>query len=242
MTPEALTDEKIVAFLDGELTPEEDADMALAIANSADVAARVEALALDMDELTAQFEDVLASAPDMTVAEIQADWSWLRVAAAALVLIGAGVVGGFGLSQWTRGAPDWHQAVADYQTLYTTETLAAVPQPSVVQAAGLRVVSQAVGMELTAASVAIPGLTFQRAQILRHKGQALGQLAYLDRSGNPIAFCIMSGRSGEEGAEVQELAGLNAVTWQTGGHGFIIIGPVAPDALTQAQEVLAARL
>ena len=46
MTPESLTDEKIVAFLDGNLTPEEDAEIAMAIANSADVAARVEALAL----------------------------------------------------------------------------------------------------------------------------------------------------------------------------------------------------
>lgn len=246
MTVETPTDEELVAYLDGALPEHEATRIAQAIAGDADLAARLRALDVDMDALRADFDALAEAGPDLSApgapvapaGTTSGFWTLSRAAAVALVMFGAGL--GLGWSVAPSGdAPDWHQAVADYQVLYTTATLTAVPMSEQGRAEGLTHVGEALGLALDADSVAVPGLTFQRAQILEHRGAPLAQLAYLDVAGNPVAFCFTRTDGTDQAAQSIEISGLNAETWQQGGIGFILIGPAPAETLRTSARRLA---
>lgn len=248
MTAETPTDEELVAYLDGAL-PDAEADrIAQALARDGELAARLQALEVDMGALRAGFDDLVAGAPALSVPEVPVHepapamsdgfWTLSRAAAVAVVMFGAGLGIGWSVAP-TASAPDWHQAVADYQVLYTTATLTAVPMSDQGRAAGLAHVGHALGLALDESDVAIPGLTFQRAQILEHRGAPLAQLAYLDGAGNPVAFCFTRTGGSDQASRSVEISGLNAETWQQGGIGYILIGPAPAEDLRLAGQRLA---
>lgn len=124
---------------------------------------------------------------------------------------------------------DWHQQVAEYQVLYTPQTIAMI-EPSYSELADQFIVLRtalAIGFDADAMSN-IEGLDLLRAQLLGFEGAPLGQIVFADAQGRPIALCLMQG-AGEPTQEVAELAGLNTVSWGTSTHQFILVGNV-PDA------------
>ncbi len=238
----AWTDEQLVAFLDGVGPADEAAAITGAAAEDASLAQRLADLSPDLEAMREGMAGVLTSAPSMTVPEPaprSSIWRWATAAVVAAFALGFGMQT---LLTSKDNTADWHQAVADYQVLYTAETVTATPLAAETRAAGLAHVSNRLGLDVTEADISVDGLTFQRAQILAHEGKPLAQLVYLDAEQRPIAFCIM--RLGGETAEPAdtELAGLSATTWSKGGLDFIVIGPADPTHIRQAAEVLLTRL
>lgn len=240
MSGHEITDETLVAYLDGALSAEACAQVEAALASDAGLAERLAGLDVDMDALRAGLDGLLAQAPAVPLTPVPANSNWRPLqAAAAVALFVIGMGAGWGL---TRDAtPDWHQAVADYQVLYTTETLDAAPLDAKARAAGLTRVSERLGLALDAEKLALDGMTFQRAQMLRHEGAPLAQIAFLGDDGAPIALCIM--RADEKTVrETIEIAGLNASTWAGGGYTYILIGPADAQRLDEAAKVLQSRM
>ena len=244
MQADRYSDADLVAYLDGRLDDEERSRLKAAAAEDPHLAERLDALATDTGALRDGFDDLLGQAPDLSVPQALARRAtypgWTPFAAAAVFVIGLGI----GWMMGTEQEPDgWHQAVADYQVLYTTETLAASPLGSDARAAGLANASRRVGLELTEDLLAVEGMVFQRAQVLSYEGSPLIQVAYLTDDGMPVAFCIMR-QGGSQGSlpEGRTLAGLAASTWQAGEHAFILIGPVGAEVLANHAKVLSERL
>ncbi|MEM7058462.1 MAG: hypothetical protein AAF557_12785 [Pseudomonadota bacterium] len=239
MTTDQISDEDLVAFLDGEADQTMSARVAKALAEDPALGDRVAALQIETDELRQGFDALLATAPDIaqTAPAPQSAWGGWRAAAAAAVLFVAGLGVGWSIAPGERPT-NWHQAVADYQVLYSTATLTNLQMGSDRRTESLARTSRDLGLPLTVDQVSVPGLEFQRAQILDFNGQPLAQLTYLDADGNPIAFCLTRSDIDSK-ASNQEISGLNAVTWANGGMGFILIGPAPAKTLSDAQAALA---
>ncbi|MEM1298745.1 MAG: hypothetical protein AAGH68_05640 [Pseudomonadota bacterium] len=240
MSGQEITDETLVAYLDGALPADAHADVEAALASDAGLAERLAGLGVDVGALKAGFDGLLAEAPTVALPPVTANSNWRPwQAAAAAALFVIGMAAGWGLSG--DATPDWHQAVADYQVLYTTETLSATPLDAEARAAGLARVNERLGLTLDADALALDGMAFQRAQMLSHQGAPLAQIAFLDDNGAPIAFCIMKAEE-RAAREAIEIAGLSASTWAGGGFTYILIGPADASRLDAAAEILQSRM
>ncbi len=245
--PHSVTDEDIVRFLDDEMALEDRASFEEVIAASPELGDRVLAMTLDVPSLRADWDDALSEAPALELPEPvvppvpHRSWAGWQMAAAAVMLFAVGLGLGLGYEP-TAPEGDWHQAVADYQVLYTTETVTATPLSPEQRANGLALVSERVGVALSSEGIELDGLAFQRAQVLEFDGQPLAQLVYLDGDGLPIAFCIMRRTESDTGVADREIAGLNASSWQDGAHGYIVIGAATPAKIRAAADTLRSRM
>jgi len=147
---------------------------------------------------------------------------WMQLAAA--LLIGA-VIGGGGVHLF-RGSPasDWHMAVAEYQALYTTDTLKSLDSDPTVLRPQVTRAAAALGAHLAADVLQVPDLQLKRAQILSFDQRPLVQFAYLDRAGTPIAFCATRSDPATAPMQVTTMDGLAVAFWSKGGFGYMVIG------------------
>ena len=252
----SFTDEELVGYLDGQIEPTRWNEIDAALAQDQVLAARLAAREIDNAVLIAAFDAVTAAAPvdrlrarlnangpDVSAPRVQAPPRLPRWAAMAASLI-AGVALGYlvGASNLLRASKDWHVAVADYQALYTKATLAAIAEDPARQQPEVADVSEKLGLPVALEALQLPGLDFKRAQLLAFNGHPIAQFAYLDAEGHPIGFCVTSTRE-DDGAMTRETYGaLQAVSWSKNGFGFIVIGPVQPEVVHDAAELLAKRI
>ncbi len=259
-------DDKLVAYLDGELTPSESVAVSQRIAADPDVAARLNTLVRGNRPFREAFDPLLAEAPEtdleamlagllareMPVARARLLRTRLAAIAAGLALlaVGAGLdraaMGGLGSAMTAAtmasdGSADWRQAVAQYQTLYSSDTLASLPDDDVLKAQELSALQARVGVKLTPARVSLPDLDFKRAETFQYDGQALGHLAYLDPQSGPIALCIITGQPGEAAPQVERRHGMNIVYWSHHDHGFLLIGHATPQRLQALAAIVEGR-
>jgi anti-sigma factor RsiW len=188
-------------------------------------------LRIDIPSIRGAFEALGATAPLDRLQRAMAEapeprrhrmpGNWLALAASLVLGIALGRAPSF-LSPHEHAA-DWRTAVADYQALYTTATLASLHQDGALSGS-VAAVGAALGRPISLAVLDIGGLDFKRAQILSFNGQPLAQYAYLDADGAPIAFCAT--RTGEPDRPVQTttLHGLAEAHWSRDGYGFMVIG------------------
>ncbi|MEM0923316.1 MAG: hypothetical protein AAGF44_05395 [Pseudomonadota bacterium] len=226
----------LVRILDGTASDAEEEAVAEAMALDPGLSARLDALSPNLAAFREGMDALLTQAPAVSI-PIEAPRArplWHYVAAAVL-LFSLGVAVGRAVPD---PAADWHQAVADYQALYTTATLTAVPLSPAMRETGLAETSAALGLELTSETIAAPGLSFQRAQILEVDGAPLAQLVYLDTAGQPVAFCITRRSGAARPAETARFGSQTARIWRQNGWGFILIGEVSEGQLRAAERDL----
>jgi anti-sigma factor RsiW len=247
-----ITDEELVAYLDGMLDTSRRADIDVALTSDEAVAARLRALdvdtaairtafdLLDTAEPVARLRERLAAAGRVSSKRRWTDLRWQSMA--ATLLLGAAM--GYGATHLIAGGKqtDWRTAVADYQVLYTASTLTPLRIDPTAQAAEVERAGNAIGRPITLAALQVAGLDFKRAQILGYHGRPLVQFAYLDRAGTPVAFCAM--RTGEADGPVRttELRGLAAASWTRGGYAFVVIGGTQPEAVQRVATELSLRV
>ncbi|TQV78958.1 anti-sigma factor family protein [Denitrobaculum tricleocarpae] len=284
-----VTDEMLVAYVDGELTQNERTSLEAALEGNQELRARL-ALLQDGDRPWAEaFEGLLDQAPvaeleaafaaaahthaeqiqanqaradharadqaraelvqadptettDQVAAKDDAARSWWRPAMAACIAVTlmVGFAAGYGTNQVQK--PDimaavqteaeiWRQAVADYQALYTRETLSTAQTDPIAQSAGLLRVGEALGLALPDAVSQVAGLDYKRAQILKFGEQPLAQLAYLYQDDIPIAFCIVRLDEADQAATNEVRSGLNIVHWAKDGFSLMVVGDLPVEEL-----------
>jgi len=262
--PPIVSDEELTAFLDGELPQAARRALEARLAEDSSLADRLEALRRGGANLKAGFDALLAAAPEARLATIFADIGvqsravptvsapvrrqsrsvatvFLRLAAALVLFVAGAAAGVFGQRYWGAQAPEpvnWRVAVADYLSLYTRESLSAIPNDPERLKEELASVSAPLGITLSPDEVALPDLDLKRAQLLRFRDKPLVQLAYLPADDGPVAFCIILNGAPDADPKFESREGQNIVFWSKGGRGFLIIGRTPRPEL----EALAQRL
>jgi anti-sigma factor RsiW len=172
-----------------------------------------------------------------------------QLAAAAIVLFSAGLIAGRYGPSWPARAPemattasdreeDWRQAVAEYMTLYTTDTFATEPASQEQQLAAL---GNKIDLSLTPPRVALANLQFEGAQIFAFQGAPLGQLGYVDPSTGPVLFCIIRNSEPDATMKAQQLGGFALASWARGGRGYMLIGRLPMDQTAELAHSLEKR-
>lgn len=251
-SPTAITDEELVAYLDGAIEPARRRDIDAALVLDAELAVRLAGFEVDKDAIRSAFEKLAGTAPvDALRRRLDAEAvrsprlystrsRWLGLAAALVIGIGLGLaIKSSGIFQPARG---WHEAVADYQVLYSPATLASVGGEAANLRGEVAAVAARLGLPIELERLQIDGLELKRAQLLEFEGKPLAQFAYRDAAGLPVAFCAI--RTGETDSAIQtgRLRGLPVAFWNSRGYGFIVIGATPAEALKQAAAVLARRI
>jgi hypothetical protein len=119
---------------------------------------------------------------------------------------------------------NWRQVVSEYLSLYTTETLASIPDNAAVREQELSSVGAKTGLTLALQKIALPELSFKRAQLLQYEGKRLGQIAYLDPESGPIALCFIASDLPDSKLQMEQRQGFNVVYWSRGRYSFMLIG------------------
>lgn len=228
------SDELLVAYLDGELDPEQRQLIDNLLGIDAAVTARVEQLKRGHLPFKAAFDSVLDQAP---TARLQAMLDALspapapalsrrRFLAVAASFAVAGVVADRLFMTWPRPEPGsgWRASVAEYMALYTPQTLENLSTDPESHIAQLGLVGRQLGLPLSPAAISLPGAEFRRAQILDYDGVLIGQLTYLDPRHGPLALCITAAKKGAVAMATEQRRGLNVVFWSSPTHAFMLIG------------------
>ena len=243
------SDRELKDYLDGALHPDRAMALETALGEDDDLARRMMAL----DGMAADVKAAMISAPDHQRierlsqalpggAEAAAPGRRLTLVAAAAVIglvIGVGA-GGFWLGE--PAATGWRAEVAQYQSLYTPDTIANVAHSEETLAAQLAAAEAALGVDLPRAALgAAPGLTLVRAQVLGFAGKPLVQIVFRDDRGAPVALCLIRG-DGEGEMTASTRRGMAAAEWGGGGIEYLMIGPVDAGLLERDAAKLRAAL
>lgn len=248
-----MSDETLVAYLDGELAPAERARLEEHLAADPDLRARLEYLRGGGGDFAGAFERLFESAPadrlGAMLERVQAESEARRrrparggfrpalIAAAAALLIVGGVAGYLashvgGFEEAEEADPGyWRSVVADYVALYTNETFAGIPDNDAIKSAGLAGVGKKIGIDLSLDKVSLPGLNLKGAILFAYRDMPLAQIAYLSKDDGPMAFCIIANGAADQGPRFEEREGRNVVYWAKGGRSFLVIGKLPKDTL-----------
>jgi anti-sigma factor RsiW len=180
-------------------------------------------------------------------------WTWPRLpliaAGLALFLVGAGA--DRWLASWRDGdgseatgesENDWRQAVAEYISLYSPDTLTAIPDDAAPRQGELTLVGSKLGAALPLEQISLPGLTLKRAQLLEYDKKPLAQLAYLDSKSGVVALCIYGDGHADSAATSERRAGLNIVHWSAHGRAFMLVGHAEMPELQRLAGLLSQKL
>lgn len=227
-------DERLVAYLDGELDQEQRAQIEQLLRAEPGVAARLETLQSGDLPFKPAFDALLDQAPTArlhamldTLPPVQApSLNRRRFLAIAAGFALAGVVADrLWMSGFHGGAGQgWRASVAEYMALYTPQTLENLDTNPASHAAQLGSVGAQLGLQLSLQAVSLPGAALRRAQILDYDGVPIGQLTYLDPRHGPLALCIIPSRKGPAAPATEQRHGMNVVYWASAFHAFMLIG------------------
>lgn len=242
MTERAFSDEDLALFLDGEASEALTREIESALAQDPSLSAEVNSLRAAQASYVSAQEDLLSLSPAMP--ELPRRERGMPAMLPAFVGLAAGLVIAATVS-WSllsKPEPGWREVVANYQSLYVTETLSGVAEPQSISKAKLTELSEVLGLDLTNLPE-VDGLAYRRAQQLGYKGAPLAQLTFLTANGGPVALCILrTGGADSSEIEADTLEGMAAYSWVDDGFGVLLIGPLGDSTLSEAAQTFRAAL
>lgn len=260
------SDEQIVAYLDGKLDMAEGQALHRDRQQDAALDAYVRSMEIDVHELASAADEMLHNAPELpplpsahrAESNLSAvpgfagsgKWRTAAIAASLIAVFVAGFLTSNLLSPGDKPPQNWVQAVAEYQMLYTGQTLLLIKKSPDEAAREVADIGRKMGLILARSDVDLDGLELKRSQLLKFKNKPLVQFAYLDKSGVPISFCIIkkAGKTDKVGSKPSPikgrkmLAGQNAAVWSMGNYGFVVIGKKDTASINKIAEQLKTRM
>lgn len=235
-------EEKLSAYLDGELPEAEAREIEAALENDPALKAELEAvmaadlLAQDafgdmLDEpVPAALAAAVRDAPEAATANVATaptGRSWWAAAAVVLAL-GLGGAGGYmtGLTQGVpvAAAPGWLVDIADYHAVYAGQQRHLV-EVGAEEADHIRTwLSATVGAPVPTPDLTEHGLTFRGARLLVAAGKPVAQLMYTDAEARVVALCLIATDTPREGIATQTIGDFDMVSWGGNGANYVIVG------------------
>lgn len=243
------SDEQILAYLDGVLDLEQGRALYAERRTNRELDAYISAMEVDTDEIARAGDELLADAPQFafenadhayrsasTETVQQSDiWRYGAMAAGFAIVFAAGFLTSRLLPADNPPPAKWVQAVAEYQMLYTGQTLALVEKTADQRAREVAMIGRKIDIVLAASDLDVDGLAFKRGQLLTFKNKQLAQFAFVDKSGTPVAFCIIRRAKKQHTplADRKLVAGMNATVWDDRHYGYVVIGKVPPGTIRE---------
>lgn len=103
-------------------------------------------------------------------------------------------------------------------------------------------VSAKLGLPIKPEALQVPHLEFKSAQLMQFENRPLARFAYLDAKGNPITFSIFHTAETDKAPRPAKYERLDALSWNKGGYGFLIIGTAPIEELRRATLALASQV
>jgi anti-sigma factor RsiW len=125
------------------------------------------------------------------------------------------------------------QAVADYQQLYSRETLADVTEDQLLSERVISDLRAVDGITVQVPDLRGAGLTFKRVQRLSFQGEPVVQMVYLPEHGDPVAFCVTRDVRADEDPHAQQIGALSTVSWRRGNLGYLLLGKAAAQSMLE---------
>jgi hypothetical protein len=246
------SDEQLVAYLDGELDGEYRDQLDSAIAEDSLLSLRVQWLSRSNLPYKNAYDELAQQAPlDRLQARLDAipapqrpgfNRRWFIGGAAAALLAGGVLADRLFLGWHAAQSNNWRALVGDYMALYVPQTLDHLPTDEASQRAQLRTVDARLGLNLSPATLKLPGAEFKRAQMLEYDGVPIAQIVYLDAKHGPLALCVTRSNSGTQPFAHERRREMNVVYWTEREHAWMLIGHDAPVALEDKAKLLKSRL
>lgn len=250
--------QQLSAYLDGELSDAEAAQVEAVLADDPAAQAEFDALSRADMAAAAMFDEQLAGAASLDLvrqikgAELVEPaagaparrWPWSSIAA-ALAMLAVGLAGGYALrGAPTPDAPVWLTQIAEYHKVYAGQTRHLVE----VSAQESDHIEAWLG-KTTGAPFEIPdltgaGLTFEGGRLLVAAGKPVAQLMYRTADGTVIALCLKRSNRGADAEGVMashRLNGFDLITWVEEGRDVVLVGPQGRDDLLRAARETAIR-
>ncbi|MBO9465870.1 anti-sigma factor [Tropicibacter sp. R15_0] len=231
--------ERLSAYLDGEMTPEENRAFEVDLENNPELAemamawADTEEALRDMVPTPSQehLESLMASNMSRRVQP-----SWMQIAA-ALALVAFGAAGGFGFGEWRNQANALEQqAVFDAwaaHRMFTAENRHAV-EVAASETEHLQTwLSKRMGREMTVPQLTDHGMVFVGGRMLPFQDRAAAQYMYENAQGQRMTLFMT--KLDEAGQSVQLYdteQDETVVRWQDGEWLFVLVAPMARGELS----------
>jgi hypothetical protein len=243
------SDEQLVAYLDGELDGEYRDQLDSAIAEDSLLSLRVQWLSRSNLPYKNAYDELAQQAPlERLQARLDAipapqrpgfNRRWFIGGAAAALLAGGVLADRLFLGWHAAQSNDWRALVGDYMALYVPQTLDHLPTDEASQRAQLRTIDARLGLNLSPATLKLPGAEFKRAQMLEYDGVPIAQIVYLDAKHGPLALCVTRSNSGTQPLAHERRREMNVVYWTEREHAWMLIGHSPANYLEKLGELLA---
>ncbi|MFT5485409.1 MAG: anti-sigma factor RsiW [Paracoccaceae bacterium] len=240
-----ISDDKLLAYADGLLSPAEIADIDKLLVDDGD--AREILASLKQSDLPyREAAETLIDVPNLShiTAQIQSYQpaprpSVLRrftpLAASIAVFFVVGLLAGQHVfppatpkpTQWAV----WVDRIASYQALYTRDTLPMGNPPAARKSGQMLRVSKFLGAPIIAPDLAKLDADYKYAKIFAIGGQPLAQIAYLPKSGVPFSLCLMKTDKPDHGPKFSTAHGLNVASWRAKGIAYVYVGKTPRDVM-----------
>jgi len=248
MTP-TMSDERLHAFLDGELDPEGECEVALYLEKNPGAAERLRTYALHTEALRqglARTSD--GAALDRTRAlqrrlarrlALGRAMAWARRAAAVAVLLAGGWFAHGELRDMEMaGLPTFVQDAAAAHILFSEDPTAAVVWTSQDVAFVERTIALFLGRPVEVPPVD-EALSLVGVRLRGHDGGELAQLIYEDEAGNRVSLLLSSADAAAAGEDSIDMGEVDVTYWSEGGVDYAIVaGSEAGEAASALEDAL----
>lgn len=239
-------DDKLSAFLDGELSEAEAREIEAALARDPALQAALEQLRAADAGAREVFDEMLTDPVPLDLAaairnapgpspapaanrnaSVSRSARWGAVAAAVACLCVGGVLGyvqGASRGGQVAAARDWLDDIAAYHRVYTAQERHLVEVPA-DEAPHIRAwLTASIGAEVKIPDLTSVGLTFQGGRLLVAAGKPVSQLVYKDAEGRVVALCQVQSDTPRDGVLEQRIETFDMVAWGGTDADFVIVG------------------
>lgn len=227
----SFSDADLVDYLDGTAQDALAHEIEVLLAQDDTFERRLRELDQPIPGLQNAFDLGAIAAPQMPAGLISERSNPVRRMAIPLALAASLAIGAV-LPSLFEPAPDWVDIVASYQALYVTETLAGGRQDTALTQAVLAQAMDRLNVDLASATD-VEGLVFKRVQMLGINEKPLIQMAYLDDTGRPFAFCVTLVSDADRPTQTSISHDLATASWVKDGVGFVLVGGTDETALSE---------
>lgn len=233
-----IPEDRLLAYVDGLLSPEEVADIERRLAEDSDARELVATLRI-ANLPYREAAETLIDVPDLAHIRrtIQSHEQTRRpaflmryapIAASIAIFFVVGLLAGQHIFPPTQPEPTkwavWVDRIANYQALYSRATLAMRNPPAERRVRQMQRVSEAIGATVIAPDLSPLAADFKYARLYKIDGQALAQIAYLPKTGEPFSLCLMKTDKPDSAPKYLTAHGQNVVAWRKNGVEYFYVG------------------
>ena len=247
-------DERISAYIDGELNADERAEMERLLQDDAEARSSLDRMRAASAHARAKYSTSLENPVPLSLAKAVMDapegrestnvankepartgWSGFQLLAASIVLlISAGAAGYIGFQSGARQAEpvvvakrSWLDDIADYHRVYATEgrhLVEAGPEEAAHLEAWL---GRRTNTPFKVPKLQNDGLEFAGGRLVVAAGRPVAQLIYKSGEGEIFALCFTNTGAPDEPItfKATNFDDLDMISWKKSGSSFVVVGP-----------------